>query len=186
MRLDLNFFHDKDSLTMAQNLLWKVLTKTTPNWIISGIINEVEAYRQDDEASHTYWWRKSERNEVMFRDAGHLYVYFTYGMYHCMNIVTEESGYGAAVLIRSVIPYKWEDLMIKNRKWQWKKSSDLVNWPAKVCLAYDISKQDNWINLLLDNSTIFLEDVGFKVPKVQVSKRIGISKWVDKDWRFWF
>jgi 3-methyladenine DNA glycosylase Mpg len=107
-------------------------------------------------------------------------------MYHCMNIVTEEFGYGAAVLIRSVIPYKWDDLMIKNRKWEWKSISALVNWPAKVCLAYDISKKDNWVNMLLDNSIIFLEDVGYKLPKIQVSKRIGISKWMDKEWRFWF
>ncbi len=186
MRLDSKFFHNKDSVTLAQDLLWKVLTKITPEGIISGIINEVEAYREDDESSHTFWGRKSERNEVMFREAWHLYVYFTYGMYHCMNIVTEESGYGAAVLIRSVIPYKWEGLMIKNRKWQWKKSSDLVNWPAKVCLAYDISKKDNWINLLENNSIIFLEDIWYKLPKIQASKRIGISKGMDKEWRFWF
>lgn len=186
MRINSKFFHNKDSVILAQDLLWKVLTKITPKWIISWIINEVEVYRQDDEASHTFGWRITPRNEVMFKEAGHLYVYFTYGMYYCMNIVTEKSGYGAAVLIRSVIPYKWEDLMIKNRKWQWKKISDLVNWPAKVCLAYDISKKDNWVNLLENNSIIFLEDIGYELPKIQISKRIGISKGLDKDWRFWF
>lgn len=192
MRLDSTFFHNKDSVKLAKSLLWKVLTKITPNWIISGIINEVEAYREDDEASHTFWWKKSSRNEVMFREAGHLYVYFTYGMYHCMNIVSEKSWYGAAVLIRSVIPYKWEELMIDNRlkskEERLKKNivKNISNWPAKVCMAYDITKKDNWINLLDDNSTIFLEDIWYKIPEIKVSKRIGISKWVDKEWRFWF
>lgn len=186
MRIDSRFFYGKDSISLAQNLLWKVLTKITPYWIISGIINEVEVYREDDEASHTFWWKKSSRNEVMFKEAGHLYVYFTYGMYHCMNIVSEKSGYGSAILIRSIIPYKWENLLIENRKWQWKKSTNLANWPAKVCMAYNITKKDNWINLLEDNSIIFLEDIWYKVPEIKISKRIGISKWVDKDWRFWF
>jgi len=204
MRLDSNFFHNKNSVDLAKDLLWKVITKITSNWVISWIINEVEAYREDDEASHTFGWRKSQRNEVMFKEAWHLYVYFTYGMYYCMNIVSEKSGYGAAVLIRSVIPYKWVDLMIKNR---WKGNikfeisnnkftplikgargilKNLCNWPAKVCIAYDITKKDNWINLLEDNSIIFLEDVWYKVPEINVSKRIGISKWVEKEWRFWF
>lgn len=192
MKLDSKFFLEKDSLTLARDLLWKVITKVTPNWIISGIINEVEAYREDDEASHTFGWRKSIRNEVMFKDAGHIYVYFTYGMYHCMNIVSEKSWYGAAILIRSIIPYKWEEIMKNNRlKWKCETKTkgiikNLCNWPAKVCLAYDITKKDNWINLLDADSIIFLEDVGYKVPEIQISKRIGISKWKDKDWRFWF
>ncbi|MDD3303063.1 MAG: DNA-3-methyladenine glycosylase [Candidatus Gracilibacteria bacterium] len=186
MRLDSNFFHNKNSVDLAKDLLGKVITKITSNGVISGIINEVEAYREDDEASHTFGGRKSQRNEVMFREAGHLYVYFTYGMYYCMNIVSEKSGYGAAVLIRSVIPYKGEELMIKNRKWQGKDIKELSNGPAKVCLAFDITKKDNGINLLEDNSIIFLEDVGYKVHKINVSKRIGISKGVEKEWRFWF
>lgn len=195
MRLKSTFFQWKDSISLAQDLLWKVLTKITPDWIISGIINEVEAYRQDDEASHTFAWKKSDRNEVMFRDAWHLYVYFTYGMYHCMNIVSEELGYGAAVLIRSVIPYKWEELMINNRKLKnvkfemlndKLKIKNLCNWPAKVCMAYDITKKDNWINLLDKNSTIFLEDIWYKVPEIKTSRRIWISKWIDKEWRFCF
>ena len=186
MRLDSKFFLEKDSLTLAQDLLWKAITKITPDWIISWIINEVEAYREDDEASHTFWWRMSLRNEVVYKDAGHIYVYFTYGMYYCMNIVSEKSWYWAAVLIRSIIPYKWENLMIENRNWQWKKSSGLVNWPAKVCLAYDITKKDNWINMLEADSTIFLEDIWYKIPEIKISKRIGISKWIDKEWRFWF
>lgn len=186
MILDKSFFHKKDSIVLAKDLLWKVFTKTTNEWIISWIINEVEVYREDDEASHTFSWKKTKRNEIMFKDAGFLYVYFTYGMYHCMNIVSEKEGYWAAILIRSVIPYKWENIMIKNRNW-WKKDlKDLSNWPWKVCIAYNITKKENWVNLLDKNSTIFLEDIWYKTPKINKSQRIWISKWLDKDWRFWF
>nr|MDD3720650.1 DNA-3-methyladenine glycosylase [Candidatus Gracilibacteria bacterium] len=190
MKLTSSFFNEKDSVLLAQDLLGKAFTKITPEGIISGIINETEAYREDDEASHSYGGKKTKRNEVMFKEAGYLYVYFTYGMYNCMNIVSEKEGYGGAVLIRSVIPYKGIELMISNReKFKGKKVNNikkLSNGPAKVCIAYDIDKKDNGINLLDNNSPIFIEDIGYKLPKVNISKRIGISKGVDKTRRFYF
>lgn len=186
MKLDKSFFENKDTITLAKDLLWKVITKVTPEGIISGIINETEAYIETDEASHSFLWKKTLRNEVMFKESWHLYVYFTYWMYHCLNIVSEIAGYGSAVLIRSVIPYAWTDIMIKNRNWQNKNLHDLVNWPAKLCLAFWVTKKDNWINILESSSTIFLEDILYKVPEIKISKRIWISKGTDKDWRFWF
>ena len=93
-------FFNHPTLTVAQELLGKVLVigKT------SGRINEVEAYiGQNDPACHACRG-KTERNKVMFGSAGHLYVYFTYGMYHCANIVTEKKEFPAAVLVRSIEP----------------------------------------------------------------------------------
>jgi len=186
MKLDKSFFENKDTITLAKDLLWKVIVKVTSEWIISWIINETEVYIETDEASHSFLWKKTQRNEVMFKESWHLYVYFIYGKYHCLNIVSEIAGYWSAVLIRSVIPYAWIDIMIKNRNWENKNIKDLANWPAKVCLAFAITKKDNWINLLEKDSAIFLEYIWYKVPKIQTSKRIWISKGTDKDWRFYF
>lgn len=186
MRLTKIFFQNKDTLTLAWDLLWKVITHKTSNWVISWIINEVEAYIQHDEASHTFWWKVTKKNRVMFEEWGHLYVYFTYWMYYCANIVSEKKWFWSWVLIRSIIPYIWEDLMIKNRKWEGKNNKLLSNWPAKFTIAFDISKNHNWIYLLDDKSDIYLEDIWFKTPKIKKSKRIWISKWIDKLWRFHF
>lgn len=186
MKLKKSFFESKDTISLAEELLWKVIVVKTNSWVIKWIINETEAYIQEDEASHTFGWNKTKRNEVMFSDAGHLYVYFTYGMYHCMNIVTEKQGYGSAVLIRSIMPLEWEDIMIKNRKWEWKNMKDLANGPAKVCIALWINKIHNGLCMLDIDSFIYLEDIWYKVPKISFSSRIGISKGLDKKWRFYF
>ncbi len=185
-RLNQIFFENKDTVSLAKDLLGKVLVRKTKEGIIKWVINEVEAYIEDDEASHSYLWKKTKRNEVMFKWAGHLYVYFTYGMYHCVNIVSEAEDYGSAVLIRSVIPFEWIDIMIKNRNWEDKSIKELSNWPAKLCMAYEIDKIHNWLCLLEDNSDIYLEDIWYKRPKIKSSTRIGISKAKNKKWRFYF
>jgi len=186
MKLTKSFFENKDTVTLAQDLLWKVIIVNTKDWIIKAMINETEAYIEDDEASHSYMWKKTLRNEVMFREFWHIYVYFTYWMYHCMNIVSEKEWYWSAILIRSVIPMKWSDLMINNRKWKDKKISQLSNGPAKVCIALGIDKMHNWLNIFDENSEIYLEDVGYKAQKIYTSCRIGISKAKEKNWRFYF
>jgi DNA-3-methyladenine glycosylase len=186
IRLSETFFENKDTINLAKNLLWKVLVRKTQNGFIKWIINEVEAYIENDEASHSYLWKKTKRNEVMFNKAGHLYVYFTYGMYHCLNIVSEVENYGSAVLIRSVIPLEWIDIMIKNRHWKNKNLKELSNWPAKLCIAYGIDKSYNWLCILKNDSDIYLEDIGYKVPKIKSSVRVGISKAKNKKWRFYF
>lgn len=185
-RLSKTFFENKDTISLAKDLLWKVLVKKTKEGTIKWVINEVEAYIEDDEASHSYLWKKTKRNELMFKDAGHLYVYFTYGMYHCVNIVSEKENYGSAVLIRSVIPLKWIDLMIKNRHWENKNLKELSNWPAKLCIAYAINKVHNWLYILENNSDIYLEDILYNISKIKSSTRIGISRAKNKKWRFYF
>jgi len=117
----------------------------------------------------------------MFGPAGHLYVYFTYGMHYCCNIVVGTEGFGAAVLIRAVEPLQGEEIMVENRGG--KSGSELTNGPAKVCQALGIDKALNghdlhkWPLKLIPGERLMDEQVG-------ISKRIGISKAVDTLWRF--
>ena len=96
-RLGRSFFRDQSALQLAKNLLGCVLVHTTPDGVIAGVITETEAYTESDEASHCFGGRKNTKNEVMFSAGGHMYVYFTYGMYHCVNVVSGVAGKGSAV-----------------------------------------------------------------------------------------
>lgn len=186
MRLDTSFFENKDTETLAKDLLGKVLVRKTKEGIIKGIINETEAYREDDEASHSFGGKKTLRNMPMFLAWGHIYVYFTYGMYYCMNIVSEVEGYGSAVLLRSVIPIESIDLMRKNRNWHNKDKKFLCNGPAKLCIAFWVDRRYNGQNIFSATSDIYLEESDFQVPNIQISPRIGIRKGLEKMWRFYF
>ncbi len=180
-KLDLSFFEGKCTLDVAKELLGKVLVFESSKGVIKGVINETEAYTEEDESCHAFGGRKTARNEVMFNRAGHLYVYFTYGMYHCCNIVTGLEGKGEAVLIRSVIPIEGKDIMIENRKGNTKNVAD---GPAKLCLAYGFDKLHNGIDLLDEKSKIYIEDSDYVPLDVKQTNRIGISKAVHLDWRF--
>jgi DNA-3-methyladenine glycosylase len=144
-----------------------------------GRIVEVEAYCEDDPASHSYRGR-TRRTDVMFGPAGHLYVYFTYGMHYCANVVTGTEGYGAAVLLRAVSPLAGIDLMSERRGGR----RDLANGPAKLCQAFAIGPADNGADLCTA-SAIGLYDDGTPPPTAPVvGPRIGISRAVDLPWRW--
>jgi DNA-3-methyladenine glycosylase len=144
-----------------------------------GRIVEVEAYREDDPASHSYRGR-TPRTAVMFGPAGHLYVYFTYGMHFCANVVTGEEGHGAAVLLRAVTPIAGLDLMTERRNGR----RDLADGPAKLCQAFAIGPTQNGADLCTA-ADIGLFDDGTPPPaKPSVGPRIGISKAVDVPWRW--
>ncbi len=179
-RLDLNFLKNKNTITIAKNLLGKILVHETNEGILKGIILETEAYLEDDPASHSFNG-KTKRNEVMFKSEGHLYVYFTYGMHYCLNIVTNKENIGEAVLIRSIKPIMNENIMIKNRNGNPKHISD---GPAKLCQAFNISIKDNGINLLSKNSKIYLEEGNILINKFIQTERIGISKGKELRYRF--
>ncbi len=112
-----NFF-EQDSVVVAKNLIGKILTFHSHQGTIRGIINETEAYHQNDKACHAYGGKKTPRNSIMFLSAGHVYIYFTYGMHYCFNIVTEKAEIGCAVLIRSIIPLEGLEILQKNRSIQ--------------------------------------------------------------------
>lgn len=178
-------FYLRPTLTVAKELLGKYLVRKLGGKLLVGKIVEVEAYLgQKDPASHAYRG-KTKRNEVMFWKGGHLYVYFTYGMHFCANVVTREKGVSEAVLIRAVEPIEGIEIMRENREftrddWDY---WNLANGPAKLCEAFGIQREQNGIDLLGDE--IFIASGG-TVPKSLIgsSTRIGIKSATDKRWRF--
>lgn len=145
-----------------------------------GRIVEVEAYRQDDPASHTFRGR-TPRNEVMFGPPGHLYVYFTYGMHFCANVVTGPPGAGAAVLLRAIEPVAGIDIMRERRHGR----AALADGPAKLCQAFSIDGSHNGADLLCGDRTPGLFDDGTRPPRTpRVGPRVGITKAVDVPWRW--
>lgn len=181
-------FYTRDLLTVSKELLGKILVKKDSSKILSGRIVEVEAYDGDiDEAAHTFKG-KTPRNEVMFREGGFFYVYFTYGAHFCSNIVTGRDGHGTAALIRAVEPLKGIDEMIQNRFGRnelisEKEKYNLTSGPGKICKAFGINREDYGADLT--GSKIYLLDQP-KIPDEQIgiSKRIGITKSVHFPWRF--
>lgn len=148
-----------------------------------GRITEVEAYRQDDPASHTFRGR-TPRTAVMFGPAGHLYVYFTYGMHHCANVVTGVEGDGAAVLLRAVEVVAGAEIMSRRRSGR----TQLADGPAKLCQAFGIGAGSNGADLCAPGGAEpgpGLFDDGMPPPDHPlVGPRIGLSKAVDVPWRW--
>ncbi|MFW5704537.1 MAG: DNA-3-methyladenine glycosylase [Nanoarchaeota archaeon] len=184
MRLQQSFFENKTTLELAKDLIGKVLVVKTKEGTIKGIINETEAYTEEDESCHAFGGNRTKRNEVMFWDAGHLYVYFTYGMYHCCNIVTGEKDCAEAVLIRSIIPIEGIEIIKKNRNWTKNTLKGLIDGPGKLCQGLNLNKLYNGINLL-ENLEIYIEDLGYFCKDMKNTTRIGISKAKDLEWRFY-
>mgnify|MGYP001073619589 CR=1 FL=1 len=180
-------FYIRPVLTVAKDLLGKVLIRQTDKIFFAGRIVEVEAYDGNiDEAAHTFKG-KTKRNEVMFNEGGYLYVYFTYGAHYCCNVVTGKKDHGSAVLIRALEPLDGIDEMIKNRFGRKLKNDkeivNLTSGPGKVCKAFDINREHSGLDLT--SSQVFIIDQP-KVEKnrVGISKRIGITKSVNLPWRF--
>jgi DNA-3-methyladenine glycosylase len=146
-----------------------------------GRIVECEAYQEDDPASHSYRGRTT-RTAVMFGPAGRLYVYFTYGMHYCMNVVTGEDGEGSAVLLRAVEPLEGLDWMSRRRG-----VSDprlLCSGPARLTQAYGIARAHNGMDLV-PGSDLFVAP-GRPVPDRLVGEgpRIGITTGTERVWRY--
>lgn len=181
-------FYTRDLITVAKELLGKILVKNENGIVTAGKIVEVESYDGDtDEAAHTFTGM-TKRNRVMFNEGGYFYVYFTYGAHFCCNIVTGIKGKGTAVLIRAVEPVEGMDYMIKNRFGRELKNEkekfNLTSGPGKVCQAFQINR--NHYGLDLTGETVYL----LNQPKLDdkdivIKKRIGIKKSVDLPWRFY-
>ena len=179
-------FYLRPTLTVAKDLLGKYFVRKLGRTMLIGRIVEVEAYLgEKDPASHAYRGR-TKRNEVMFKKGGHLYVYFTYGMHFCANIVTEKAGIGHAVLLRAIEPVEGIDVMRRKRGLATDYSDDrmLTNGPAKLCQAFGIGRAENGTNLL--RNVIFLSE-GEKIPPSHIASttRIGITNGREKKWRFY-
>ena len=144
-------------------------------------IVECEAYQEDDPASHSYRGI-TDRTAVMFGPPGHLYVYFSYGMHHCMNVVTGQDGEGSAVLLRAAEPLEGLEEMAAARRVHAPKL--LCAGPGRLTQAFGVARTDNGRDLA-GGGALFVAP-GRRVPDeaVDVSPRIGISVGVDRPWRF--
>ena len=181
-------FYLRPTLQVAQELLGKYFIRRIGKNLLMGKIVEVEAYRSNDPASHSFRGR-TNRNSVMFCEGGHLYVYFTYGMHFCANIVTGPKGIGEAVLIRTVEPLVGIEMMKKNRQKGRLHLLDgaylinLTNGPAKFCQAFGIARQENGMDLL-DSEIIIANGETIPYRSISRSPRIGIRSGLEKKWRF--
>ncbi len=181
-------FYTRDVISVAQNLLGKILVKNNGNNTFAGKIVEVEAYDGTfDEAAHTFIG-KTKRNEIMFGEGGFFYVYFTYGAHFCCNVVTGIKDVGTAVLLRAVEPLIGIEEMSINRFGRnllnEKEKINLTNGPGKLCKAFSIDKRYNSTDLTGDEIFI-LNKRKISASKIVVTKRIGIKKSIDLPWRFY-
>jgi DNA-3-methyladenine glycosylase len=173
---------DDDPVAVAPRLLNKILVRGDR----AGRIVEVEAYRgMRDPASHAYRG-ETPRTEVMFGPPGHLYVYFTYGMHWCANVVCSPEGEAGAVLVRALAPLEGIEAMRAVRPAA-RRDRDLCNGPAKLCQALGITGVDNGADLLAAAPAgVRLVDDGTPPPKRPGrGTRIGISVATELRWRWW-
>lgn len=188
MRLKSNFFH-QPTLKVAEELLGCILVRKVDGQLLKGIIIETEAYiGKNDPACHASRG-KTKRNQVMFEKGGVAYVYFTYGMYHCLNIVTEQKDFPSAVLIRAIKPISNIAQMKKNRKkfgGREVKDDEIANGPGKLCVAMNIDLNLNGENIVKSNKLWIEKNPTFEIKTLKIKKtsRIGISKGKSKLWRF--
>jgi len=174
-------FYMNDTRQVAKDLLGKTLVRKIGNQVLSGIIIETEAYKgKNDPASHAFR-KKTERNKIMFGEVGRAYVYFTYGMHYCFNVVAKkEKDASGAVLIRAIQPQQGINSMIKNRKTD--VVSNLSNGPGKLTQAMQIDLEQYNLDLT-KNSSLFITS-GANPTKIMAKPRVGIKTGVDKLWNF--
>ncbi len=166
---------------VAPTLLGCILERTVEGRTLRARIVETEAYDQTDVASHSYNGQ-TQRTKVMFGKAGYLYVYFTYGMHYCCNVVVGPARHGAAVLIRAVEPLEGEDYMTLQRNRR--NGLELTNGPAKLCQALVIDRALNGHDLHRQPLQLIKQR---KLPAERIiqTTRVGISQAKDVPWRFY-
>ncbi len=182
-------FYTRSTLLVAKELLGKRIIRTDGKQIVSGIIVETEAYLHNDPASHSFNG-PTQRNSAMFGPGGHLYVYFTYGMHYCANVVTGPKGMGEAVLIRAVEPTEGIEWMMQRRftdrtdsTLDQKRHIALTNGPAKFAQAFGLTTEHSGLDLL-NSEIIITNGNALARGSIVASTRIGITKAAEKRWRF--
>lgn len=180
-KLPLDFYR-RNTVSVARDLLGKIIYRKHGKRFLSGIIVETEAYAgKNDPASHSFFGM-TKRNETMFEKGGKAYVYFTYGNHYCFNVVTGDESAGSAVLIRAVEPLEGINIMLKNRGVE-----DIYNatsGPGKFTKAFAIDKALNGADLTADKIFISATD-RFSQFKIVKAKRIGITRNTEKLYRFY-
>lgn len=171
-------FYLHDTVTVARELLGCVLWRRLEHGeLLAARIVETEAYLgANDMASHARRGLRSERNASMYLEGGHAYVYFTYGMHWCLNVVTQEQDIAEAVLLRGAEPLRGIELM-RERRPKAKKDYELMNGPGKICMAMDIDRRLDGESLRGEVLWLSPRDSqwNYGVEDIAVSPRIGID-----------
>lgn len=193
-------FYNRDTVEVSQRLLGKCLVRVLDGQLLAGRITETEAYvGRCDKACHAYNYRKTERTSTLFGPPGHAYIYLIYGMYHCLNFVTEPEGEPAAVLIRALEPIAGTDVMLRlrygDRPLTAYRRKNFLNGPGKICKGLSLSRAENGLDLT--GGTLFVcdspADIGRPCPalpgeRMRAGPRIGVDyaeEARDFPWRFW-
>lgn len=175
-------FYDRDTLTVARELLGKHLVRVIDGVPLTLRITETEAYiGRMDKACHAYQYKRTPRTETLFAPPGTAYIYLIYGMYHCLNLVTEPENEPAAVLIRAGEPISDADetaLCVKRFhctpvEMSLYQKRNFLNGPGKLCKALELTTAENGISLFGDR--LYVTDAGERPKNIHVSERIGID-----------
>ena len=168
-------------IDVAPRLLGAVIAHETTEGTVAVRLTEVEAYDgPNDPGSHAHNGR-TRRNEVMFGPPGHLYVYFTYGMHHCANVVVGTDGNPAAVLLRAGEVVDGVELAERRRNGVPRR--DLARGPARLCQALGIDLRHNGADLRAGPLTMTVPSIA--ALEVHTGPRVGLRKAADRPWRFW-
>ena len=182
-RLTQSFF-ERDTVALSRALLGKKLVTRSRGLVTAGIIVEVEAYLgHSDPACHAARGMTA-RNGVMFKDAGHCYVYLIYGMYYCVNVVSDREGVGSAVLVRAVEPLEGVSIMERRRGSKVRTPYDLARGPGRLCEALGIATSFSGHHLTASDRIWIEPHSEIAQRSVGVSGRIGISKGAELPLRF--
>lgn len=168
-------FYQRSTTDVARALLGKVLVRELPEGLVAVRLFEVEAYLGiGDAAAHTFGGRRTPRNEVMWGEGGHLYVYFIYGMHHCANVVTRRADEPEAVLLRGAVPLCGHEILAARRRGR--AGRNMLDGPAKLCQALGLERTDNGADLTRA-SDVWLADDGFRAALgwLREGPRIGVG-----------
>ena len=188
-------FYDRDTLTVARDLLGRHLVRVLPDGRrLACRITETEGYiGRMDKACHAYGYKRTSRTETLFAPPGTAYIYFIYGMYHCLNFVTEPEGEPCAVLIRGARAVTNGDIIAENRfgckqgQMTPYQKKNFLNGPGKLCRGLLLTREQNGLDLTDPGGPLYVCS-GPAPGRIFTGKRIGIDyaeEAVHFPWRFW-
>jgi len=169
-------FYLQDTVSVARALLGCVLWRRLEHGqLLAARIVETEAYLgANDPASHSRRGLRSARNASMYLEGGHAYVYFTYGMHWCLNVVTQEQDVAEAVLLRGAEPVRGIEVL-RERRPKARKDWELMNGPGKICMALDVDRRLDGESLRGSSLWITDRDPDVSDDAIAVSPRVGID-----------
>jgi DNA-3-methyladenine glycosylase len=177
-------FFDRPAVVVAPELLGCVIEHRTAEGVVSVRLTEVEAYHGDlDPGSHAFRGQ-TPRNAVMFGPPGRVYVYFTYGMHYCMNLVCAGPGVASAVLLRAGEIVEGAELAASRRGTGTATARDLARGPARLTVALGVGRAHNGVDVCGRGAEIRIR-WGAATSAVLTGPRVGVSAGADTPWRFW-